>query len=93
VRIAAVKGSAAMKRRTFTLQERAWKRKLAKRLNLIGYAREGRMNFWTPEEMTLLETMPDTDVAKQTGRTVNAVRLRRGELGLPNPSDRRRLHR
>jgi hypothetical protein len=32
---------------------------------------------WTDEQLALLGTMPDAEVARLTGRTVNAVRQRR----------------
>jgi hypothetical protein len=41
-------------------------------------------DWWTPEEIVLLGTVPDGRVARRTRRTVNAVRQKRQELGLPN---------
>jgi hypothetical protein len=37
---------------------------------------------WAPEEEALLGTMPDRDVAKRTGHTLNAVWIRRRKLGI-----------
>jgi hypothetical protein len=37
---------------------------------------------WTAEAVTLLGTMPDPEVARRTGHSVNAVRLRRAQLGI-----------
>jgi hypothetical protein len=45
---------------------------------------------WKPEEVALLGTMPDNEVAEQLGRTKNAVRLKRSRLEIPNPTDQRR---
>ncbi len=44
---------------------------------------------WTPDDIALLGTLPDTEVARRTGRTVNAVRLKREELGIPNQAGNR----
>ena len=38
--------------------------------------------LWTPEEDALLGALPDSEVAKRTGRTLGAVRSRRVELGM-----------
>jgi hypothetical protein len=45
---------------------------------------------WTAEQLALLGTMPDADLARRIGRTVEAVRGRRTELGIPSARDRRR---
>ena len=44
--------------------------------------------WWTPEEEALLGTMPDAEVAERTGRTVEAVRCHRKQLGIVNPGVR-----
>jgi hypothetical protein len=43
-------------------------------------------NGWTAEQLALLGTMPDEDLARKTGRTTGAVRHRRTELGIPSPT-------
>ena len=45
---------------------------------------------WTAEELALLGTMPDEDLAKQLGRTVEAVRVQRTRRDIPTARDRRR---
>jgi hypothetical protein len=45
---------------------------------------------WTPEELALVGTAPDEEIALRTGRTKQAVRAKREQLGIPNPCDRRR---
>jgi hypothetical protein len=45
---------------------------------------------WQPEELALLGTLPDDEVAARIGRTTNAVRIKRTKLGIPNVRDRRR---
>ncbi|MCA9124590.1 MAG: hypothetical protein H6822_19570 [Planctomycetaceae bacterium] len=41
-------------------------------------------NVWTKEELRLLRELPPAEAAKQTGRTLTAVHLRRSKLKLPN---------
>jgi hypothetical protein len=52
--------------------------------------RPGGNELWTAEELALLGTIPDGEVAAQVGRPANAVRLQRCKRGIPNPLDRRR---
>jgi hypothetical protein len=44
----------------------------------------------TPDQLALLGTMPDADLARRIGRTVEAVCVRRTQLGIPSARDRRR---
>jgi hypothetical protein len=44
---------------------------------------------WTAEQLALLGTLPDAEVARRTGRTPNAVRQMRERLGIPNPAGNR----
>jgi len=39
--------------------------------------------------LVLLGKLPDAEVAAQTGRTTNAVRVKRSLLGIPGTCDRR----
>jgi hypothetical protein len=41
--------------------------------------------LWGPEELALVGALPDAEVARRTGRTLNAVRVKRKLLGRPNP--------
>jgi hypothetical protein len=41
------------------------------------------VRLWTAAERALLGTLPDAEVACRTGRTCQAVRTMRGQLGLP----------
>jgi hypothetical protein len=45
---------------------------------------------WTREELALMGTMPDDELAEKTGRTEGAVRRRRTKLGIETFRDRRR---
>jgi hypothetical protein len=38
---------------------------------------------WKPEQLALLGTMPDNEVAVRVGRPENAVRVKRSRLGIP----------
>jgi hypothetical protein len=42
---------------------------------------------WKPEEVALLGTMPDEELARQLGRSVGAVGLKRRREGIPNAKD------
>jgi hypothetical protein len=46
---------------------------------------------WTAEELDLLGTMPDAEVAARIGQTEGAVTLKRCRLGIPTACDRRRV--
>jgi hypothetical protein len=46
--------------------------------------------LWTPEELALLGTMSNEEVAARVGRSVKAVRVKRNKLGIATPRDRRR---
>jgi hypothetical protein len=45
---------------------------------------------WTAEELELLGTAPDAEVAARTGRTEGAVTLKRCRLRIPTARDRRK---
>jgi hypothetical protein len=49
-----------------------------------------REKGWTPDQLAMLGTMPDEDLARRIGRTTEAIRCRRTELGIPSARDRRR---
>jgi hypothetical protein len=52
----------------------------------IGHRPPDGARLWTAEEEALLGTMPDAEVARRIGRTVGAVRSRRGILRIPSTS-------
>jgi hypothetical protein len=45
--------------------------------------------LWAPEDVALLGTLADAEVAAKVGRTPEAVRQKREELGIPNPAGNR----
>jgi hypothetical protein len=59
--------------------------------NLKQYLQTGyHGEWWKPEELALLGTLPDAEVAAQIGRTLVAVRCQRTLRGIPSACDRRR---
>jgi hypothetical protein len=87
VRAAAEKGAVVAKTREFTEAERDAKRRIALNNDLQRHLRAAvHEETWTVEEVALLGQLPDAEVARQTGRTTEAVRVKRVRLGLPNPT-------
>jgi hypothetical protein len=89
-RAAAEKGAAAVKAREWTDEECDERSRRAIALNVgrtlvTGY----RGAWWTPEDIALLGTVPDEEVARRTGRTAAAVRRKRWELAIPGPASNR----
>jgi hypothetical protein len=68
------------------------RRRTARALNLGRHLPTGcnYAPWWSLAELRLLGRLPDGEVAAKVGRTPNAVRQKRQELGIPNPRDRRR---
>jgi hypothetical protein len=67
------------------------RRRTARELNLGQYLRPGALpeKLWKAAELALLGTLPLEMVARRTGRTPGAVRQKREELGIPNPTGNR----
>jgi hypothetical protein len=88
---AARAGGQAMHERGLTEEERGARQAQARRLNLARHLRQyKRPDGWTAEQLALLGTVPDAELARRFGRTVDAVRLKRTRLGIPKTVDRRR---
>ncbi|HEX4589318.1 MAG TPA: hypothetical protein VH120_05280 [Gemmataceae bacterium] len=68
------------------------RRRTANRLDLGRHLLNARWaeTGWTEEQVALLGTRPDAELAKRFGRTTSAVRQRRTKLGIPTYRDRRR---
>ena len=87
---AAEKGAEAVKAREWTEEERERCRRVNAEKGLAAHLVLGYHGpLWAPEDMSLLGTMPDEEVARRTGRTAGAVRQKREELGIPNPAGNR----
>ena len=83
-------GGAALKEKTWTEEERAAKRLLAKRLNYRKTLQTGYHGpRWTAAQLKLLGKLPDDEVARRIGRTPNAVRIKRDRLRIAKQHDRR----
>ena len=71
-----------MKGRDWSEDEREQRRRQAIELNAAGVIYGGyRVQPWTVEELALLGTMPDAQVAAQIGKSRDAVRVARGRKG------------
>lgn len=68
--------------------EARWQRAI--RLRLGDFLQHGYHGpWWTDEEIALLGTEPDEEVAKKVKRTANAVRVMRTRLGIATAHDKR----
>jgi hypothetical protein len=66
------------------------RRQSAKTLDLGRYLQPGHHGpWWTAKQLALLGELPDAEVAARIGRTPNAVRIMRTELGIASALDRR----
>jgi hypothetical protein len=92
VQAAAQLGANAMKAKGWTEEEREQKRQQAIEGGYGAYFPVGSKIFpgWTADELAMLGTVADWEIAKQIGRTREAVRLQRCRLGIANPRDRRK---
>jgi hypothetical protein len=89
---AAEKGAEAVKEREWTEEEREHRRQINAEKGLADYLVTGYHGpLWTPEDIALLGVVPDEELAQRTGRTAGAVRQKREELGIPNPTGNRWL--
>ncbi|HEX4612624.1 MAG TPA: hypothetical protein VH092_30800 [Urbifossiella sp.] len=82
-------GAAGIKAKVWTDEELDARGELSKRLGLKPTGRWAGQE-WTLEQMLLLGTMPDADLAARIGKTEGAVRSRRAALTIPTFNDRRR---
>jgi hypothetical protein len=85
------KGAAGIKAKDWTDEESDAISARAVRLGLarhLGDRWPGK--HWTAKHLALLGKLPDDVVARRTGRTEGAVRVRRNKLRIPTARDRRR---
>jgi hypothetical protein len=77
-------GAEAVKAKDWTDAERDAKREAARRLDLARHLRPGYHGpRRTAAQLKLLGKLPDSEVARRIGRTVEAVRIKRTRAGLP----------
>src|SRR5262245_45181901 len=83
IRAAADAGAAAMRRRGWTEEEREQCSRRNIALDMRRFLRPGYHGpRWTTEDLALLGTIPDAEVGRRTGRSANAVRIKRERLGI-----------
>ena len=87
IHTAADLGGEALAARGLTPEEIEQRRVQARNMNLSQYLPKGYHGpWWTDEEIALLGTMADEQVAKKVNRPVQAVRQKRERMGISNPT-------
>src|SRR5262249_20372042 len=82
IHAAAKAGASAVQEREYTDEERDRRGRRARELGLDRNLRTGyHGEWWTAKELALLGRLPDAEVARWTGRTKNAVTVKRNRLG------------
>jgi hypothetical protein len=91
VRVRGKENGYALRGKRLPLEQVEQRRRNAIKNNLAQYLVTGYHGpRWTEADIALLGTMPDEEVGRRTGRTVEGVRQKREELGISNPSDDRK---
>jgi hypothetical protein len=91
MRAAAEKGGEAFGARGWSPEERERLRQHNARLDLANHlVLDYSGPLWAGWEIGLLGTVPDREVARQTGRSVAGVRKKQMKLGIANSHDERR---
>ncbi len=80
---------AATQAREWTEEERERRRRTSIELGLGNYLEPGYHEHpWPAADVALLGMLPDSEAARRTGRTPDAVRQNREGLRIPNPTSR-----
>ena len=91
IQAAAELGGQVIHDREFTDEECDARSEAELRLNLAQYLKTGYHGpRWTEAEVQLLGTLPDAEVARMIGKSVNGVRVKRTRLGVPTFWDGRK---
>jgi hypothetical protein len=90
IRAAAEKGADQVRGKPLSPEQVERRRRTARALNLGQYLDPAHGQGWTQDELRLLGKLPDAGVAARTGRSANAVRVKRTRLGIPTVRDRRK---
>jgi hypothetical protein len=81
------KANSAVRGKPLCSEQVERRRRTAEELNLGQYLEIARRKrAWPEEHLALLGTLPDDELARQLGKTENAVRIQRERRGIPNPS-------
>ncbi len=79
------KGAATIREKEWIEEERERHRRTNRELKLARHVKPGyHGRRWTKKEKSLVGTMPDAEVARRIGRTLEAVRHVREYLGILN---------
>ena len=91
IRAASEKGAAVIRGRPLTPEQVEQRRRNAVENDLARFLTKGYHGpWWSRKELALLGRLPDDEVARRTGRTIDAVRSVRYRRGIPIAYDRRR---
>ena len=91
IKAASEKGAAVIRGRPLTPEQIEQRRRSAIENDLARFLTKGYHGpWWTRKELALLGKLPDDEVARRVGRTLNAVRVMRYRRGIPSACDRRR---
>ncbi len=95
MREASARGAAQTRGRLLPAEQVEQQRRTALELNLGQHVRAGLAartvrSLWTAEELALLGTMPDEQVAARVGRGAEGVRQMRTKVGIATAHDRRK---
>jgi hypothetical protein len=83
---ASAKGAAVLRGVPLPPEQLEQRCRTAREKNLVQYIIPGYHGPWWPrDELALLGALPDDEVARRTGRSCNAVRVKRDRLGIPKP--------
>jgi hypothetical protein len=86
IRAASELGAAKQRGKPLPPEQVERRRRMAHELCLWRFLRPGYHGpWWTAAEVALLGRLPDEEVAQRTGRSANAVRHKREELGRARP--------
>jgi hypothetical protein len=92
IQAAAEKGADQVRGKPLSPAQVDQRRRTARELNLGQYLEAARQKrAWPAKHLALLGKLPDAEVAARTGRSEDAVRVKRTKLGISTFRDRRKL--
>jgi hypothetical protein len=90
IRAAAEAGASTLRGKPRPPEQVERRRQTARELDLGRHLRPDHGRGWAKAELGLLGTAPDAEVARRIGRSYEAVRQKRCQLGIANPFDGRK---